>query len=245
MLYILAKNMVKCKVCNKEYKLINNFHLNTHGISNVDEYKSLYPNAKTCDDSYKTKISELTKLGMDNDVVKRKLKYKKTKEHLNKISKSITKLHKDGEYSEIYTKDRNDKISNAKKDYWKNNDTNIILTWLDDWIGSDDHIKMCKSNQLKASRKGRGRKISKPEKMFALELKSKNIKFKQQYEVDGYPFDFYIPSENLLIEIDGEFYHPLKESDCVYDLQKHNFKRDKLKTQVAIDNGYQLKRIRV
>jgi hypothetical protein len=36
----------------------------------------------------------------------------------------------------------------------------------------------------------------------------------------------------------------LKE-ECIYDMQKHNFERDKKKTKVALDMGYNLKRIRV
>lgn len=237
--------MITCEICKKEYKRINTFHLKTHNIKNEEEYLKLYPNALLMDSTYKENISKFTKKGMDNDVVRSKLKYPKTKEHLNKISNSIANLHKEGKYSNIYTIERNDKIAKAKTEYWKNNDSSIIKSWLKEWIGSDAHIKVCKSNQLKASRKSRGRKISKPEKAFALELKSKNIKFKQQYEVGGYVFDFYIPNEKLLIEIDGSFYHPLKEEDCIYDMQKNNFKRDIKKTKVAFDLGFDLKRIRV
>jgi very-short-patch-repair endonuclease len=237
--------MVKCRICNKKYKMITKNHLKRHNIEDLNQYKLLFPSAQIYDDGYLKKISELTKKGMNNPETKSKLRYKKTKEHIEKMSKSISNLHKEGYYDEIYTKERNDKISKAKKEYWKNNDTNIIQEWLSEWVGSEKHIEMCKSNQVKASRKIRGKKISKPEKEFALNLKSKNIKFKQQFEVGGYPFDFYIPSENLLVEIDGEFYHPLNEKDCIYDLQKHNFKRDKIKNKVAEENGYKLKRIRV
>jgi very-short-patch-repair endonuclease len=237
--------MIKCKICNKEYKRINIFHLKTHNILNETEYLSLYPKAKLYDSDYIKNISKFTKNGMNNDIVKSKLKYTKTKEHLDKMAKSISNLHKNGKYDNVYTIERNDKIANLKKEYWKINDTNIIQTWLKDWIGSEKHIEMCKSNQLKASRKIRGRKISKPEKAFALELKNKNINYKQQYELGGYVFDFYIPNENLLIEIDGSFYHPLKEEDCIYDMQKHNFNRDIKKTKVALELGFKLERIRV
>ena len=237
--------MIICEICKKEYKRINIFHLKTHNIKNEEEYLKLYPTALLMDDIYKENISKNTKKGMDNDIVKDKLKYKKTKEHLDKMANSISNLHKKGKYSNIYTIERNDKISKAKTKYWKNNDTSIIQTWLKEWIGSDAHINLCKSNQLKAFRKSRGRKISKPEKEFAKTLKDKKIKYIQQYEMGGYFFDFYIPEENLLIEIDGSFYHPLRIEDCVYDIQKNNFSRDIKKTKVALDLGFKLERIRV
>lgn len=237
--------MITCEICKKEYKRINIFHLKTHNIKNEQEYLKLYPNAKLMDSSYIENVSKFTKKGMDNDIVRNKLKYTKTKEHLDKMANSISNLHKNGKYSNIYTIERNNKIAKAKKEYWEINDTSIIQTWLKDWIGSDAHIELCKSNQQKAFRKAKGRKISKPEKEFAKTLKDKKIKYIQQYQTGGYYFDFYIPSENLLIEIDGSFYHPLTEKDCVYDIQKNNFNRDIKKTKVALDLGFKLQRIRV
>jgi very-short-patch-repair endonuclease len=237
--------MVTCQFCKKQFKRINIFHLKTHNIKDENEYLRLYPSAKLYCDEYLKNISNYTKMAMDTDIVKSKLKYKKTKQHMNKIANSIANLHKEGIYSNIYTKERNNKISIARKEYWKTNDTSIVKKWLSGWVGSDKHIQMCKSNQLKASKQSLKNKISKPEKEYAIKLKKDGIVFKQQYFLNGYFFDFYIPEQNLLIEIDGEFYHPLNEKDCVYKMQKDNFERDIKKTKVAIDMGYKLKRIRV
>ena len=140
---------------------------------------------------------------------------------------------------------RNEKISNSKKEWWASQDKSILDEWLSDYRGSDKHINMCKSNQKKATKAALGRKQSKPEIEFENKLKSEGINYKTQHYVGGYPFDFYLPDVNLLIEIDGEFYHPLTEEECIYDMQKHNFERDKKKTKVALDMGYNLKRIRV
>ena len=237
--------MVTCRICNKKYKQIQSSHLKKHGISNVSEYKKLFPNAKTTCEETRRKVSEGTKRGMDNEIVRNKLKYIKTTEHKQKIKKTVKQLHKNGVYGDIYTPERNEKISKYKTEYWKNNDTSIIQKWLGDYIGSERHIKLCKSNQKKATKAALSSKVSKSEKEFAKELKKEGIEFIQQYYVNQFPFDFYIPSKNLLIEIDGEFYHPLKESDCIYDIQKHNFERDIRKTKLAKDLGYNLKRIRV
>lgn len=145
----------------------------------------------------------------------------------------------------IITEERNKKISNSKKEWWKAQDKAILNKWLGEYRGSEKHIDMCKSNQLNATKRAIRSKISKPEKEYAKQLKKDGIEYKQQYFLNGYFFDFYLPKENLLIEIDGKFYHPLKEEDCVYEIQKHNFYRDIKKTKVALDMGFNLKRIRV
>jgi len=142
--------------------------------------------------------------------------------------------------------ERNKKISKGKGEWWSKQDKKKLMNeWLGDYIGSEKHIQMCKDQQKDATKAALGIKQSKPEKEYEKELRKQGIEYKTQYFVENYPFDFYIPSKNLLVEIDGEFYHPLKEEDCVYPMQKHNFKRDKLKTQIALDSGYELQRIRV
>ena len=138
--------------------------------------------------------------------------------------------------------ERNKKISEVQKLSWKSGrNTNH----LDEWRTSERNKNRLISQQKRATKSALGRKQSKPEKEYEKELRKQGIEYKTQYFVEQYPFDFYIPSKNLLVEIDGEFYHPLKEEDCVYPMQKHNFKRDIMKTKVALDSGYKLKRIRV
>lgn len=144
-----------------------------------------------------------------------------------------------------FKEERNKKVSEGKKKWWKSQDKSILNKWLGDYRGSDKHIEMCKSNQPKASKRAMRNKISKPEKDYAKKLNKEGIVYKQQYYLEGYYFDFYIPSKNLLIEIDGKFFHPLTEDDCVYPLQTRNFNRDKQKTKIANELGYELKRIRV
>lgn len=147
--------------------------------------------------------------------------------------------------SQNFTIERNKKVSIAKKEWWETQNKEILNEWLGEYRGSTKHIEMCKSNQIKATKAALGIKQSKSEIEFENKLKNENIEYYKQYYVGNYPFDFYLPNENLLIEIDGSFYHPLKEEDCVYDIQKHNFNRDIKKTKIALDNNYNLKRIRV
>jgi very-short-patch-repair endonuclease len=144
-----------------------------------------------------------------------------------------------------FSEERNIKVSEAKTKWWKTQDKSILNNWLSEYRGSDKHIEMCKSNQQIASKKAMRNKISKPEKEYAQKLNKEGVVYKQQYYLEGYYFDFYIPSKNLLIEVDGKFYHPLKIEECIYEIQKRNFIRDLKKNEVAKNNNYNLKRIRV
>jgi very-short-patch-repair endonuclease len=57
-------------------------------------------------------------------------------------------------------------------------------------------------------------------------------------------FDFYIPEHNILIEVDGNFYHcnPKFYNSPVCKTQTINIENDKLKNQWAQENGYELLR---
>lgn len=58
-------------------------------------------------------------------------------------------------------------------------------------------------------------------------------------------YDFYLPKYNILIEVDGDFYHcsPLKyPNGPICKTQEKNIKRDKQKNQWAKDNGFKLLR---
>lgn len=88
---------------------------------------------------------------------------------------------------------------------------------------------------------------SKLEEKFAKEfLEPLGIKYVYQYEARtiGRFFDFYIPDENLLIEVDGDFYHSY---GLVYEqmspMQKHNKRVDEEKNHWAAINCIPLLRI--
>lgn len=240
--------MVICQICQKQLKRINIFHLKTHKIKNEKEYLSLYPTANLFDENYIHNISNGTKLAMNNDEIKNKLRWKRTDEDNRKNSERIKKLWDSGfyQYDTMFNDERNKKVSEKKKEWWEGKDSKKLMKkWMSGYIGSEKHIKMCKENQKKATLASLSVRVSSEEKKFEEFLKSESKKYEKQFYVGQYPFDFYIPDENLLIEIDGTFYHPLTEKECIYNFQKHNFFRDKRKDKVALENGYRLKRIRV
>jgi very-short-patch-repair endonuclease len=89
---------------------------------------------------------------------------------------------------------------------------------------------------------------TKPEIKFAKILQKLNIQYIQSYTLPykkSYKvYDFYIPSKNLLVEIDGIYWHAknIKKSD-MNEVQKHNKNNDLLKNKLAKTNGYNLFRL--
>jgi very-short-patch-repair endonuclease len=84
---------------------------------------------------------------------------------------------------------------------------------------------------------------SKLEFTFADMLIGLGIDFIHQYEVDGFDYDFYIPAKNLLIEVDGDYWHghPDKFPE-LNAMQRKNKGLDRLKTKHAADRNFQLLR---
>jgi len=85
------------------------------------------------------------------------------------------------------------------------------------------------------------------EKTFAKILDKLNIKYQQFYYAESIKsfYDFYIPKYNLIIEVDGDFWHcnpNSKFSIPKYKTQKRNIIKDNIKNDWAIKNGYKLLR---
>jgi very-short-patch-repair endonuclease len=87
---------------------------------------------------------------------------------------------------------------------------------------------------------------SKLEKTFKLFLDILDIKYKQFLYAKPIKafYDFYLPEFNMIIEVDGDFWHcnPNKHPFPLYDSQKKNLERDQIKNQWAIENGYRILR---
>lgn len=85
------------------------------------------------------------------------------------------------------------------------------------------------------------------EKAFSKILDSLNIKYKSNFyakEIKAF-YDFRLPLTNLIIEVDGDFWHCNPDSKFntpKYKSQIKNLERDKEKNKWAKDNGYKLLR---
>lgn len=87
-------------------------------------------------------------------------------------------------------------------------------------------------------------KMTKPEIEVENYLKNNNIEYKYNYELCGKLYDFYIPSINTLIEVDGIYWHGKdKNLKDLSEVQLKNRKNDEIKNRLAVNNGYNIIRI--
>jgi len=91
--------MIKCEICKKEFKQINNSHLIEHGINKI-EYKKLFPKAKL----RKAWNLGLTKEGdervLKNSISSKKNHWSKDSKKREEIVKNISEKHKGKTISE-------------------------------------------------------------------------------------------------------------------------------------------------
>ena len=188
---------------------------------------------KRCSDTnYIKMISDATKKAVNISEVKEKfitmMKNRRNDlEYINKMSTSMKKAHLEGKWNHCYeSEERNKKISVRRKK-WIEENRNILIAGL----------KKGLFNYKKNS-------PNKFEQNLYDMLKSENIKYVPQYEVDNKFYDAYIPEYNTLIEFDGNFWHKNTLKECVYPIQIQNFKNDIHKNEIAINNGYKILRIK-
>lgn len=87
-------------------------------------------------------------------------------------------------------------------------------------------------------------KKTRPELDFEFWLKKNKIKYKSPFHLKGKLYDFYIPHKNMLIEIDGIYWHAKGVPDRqLNEIQKANKENDNIKNRLAKENGYTIMRI--
>lgn len=201
------------------------------------------------------KISIGTKKAMQREDVKEKLKYHHDKgvSETTRMKQSMSAkdrfINDPTIRNKIFTTDRNQKISIAKKQYWKDHPEErkrVGLIWK---ILKNRDETAWRDRLLKASKKGfekiyRGNGETSLEKKLYKFLDDNGIRYTRQYELCGKLFDAYLTEYNILLEFDGEFWHKKTLEECIYDFQKTSFYNDKLKTKIASDHNISLYRIR-
>ena len=111
---------------------------------------------------------------------------------------------------------------------------------------SPEHREQMKK-QLAINRRERltSGKMSKPERLMQEILEANGIPYTYQHELSGFFYDFHIEGTNVLIEVDGDFWHckpgsPYEEPKMPEQIK--NLANDKKKTAIAYANGYTLLR---
>lgn len=88
------------------------------------------------------------------------------------------------------------------------------------------------------------KKMTWPEREFKKLMKELKVTIVPQKIVMGKIFDFYIPSKNILIEIDGDYWHGNPELfEEQNGMQRRAAKNDAYKDVIAKGLGYEIERI--
>lgn len=88
------------------------------------------------------------------------------------------------------------------------------------------------------------RKQTKPERKIEEQLVALGVPFVREFSILMFDYDFYLPEENILIEVDGDFWHPGDIENATYNFQKKNYINDIKKNCIAKAKGIDIIRIR-
>lgn len=203
------------------------------------------------------KISDATKVGMADPSVKEKhmASVKRRSDNPDEWKRKLSDATKrqfanmtDEEKKVFYSDERNEKIRQKKLEYWEahpEEKARVAETWKK---VRDKNPEKWKKHLLSISQSGFeaawGKKNTELEVKYYEMLESLCIKFERQKEVGGKIFDAYLPEHNLLLEFDGDFWHPPSIDECQYDWQVSNFYNDRIKDNIAKTNEMRLIRVR-
>lgn len=108
-------------------------------------------------------------------------------------------------------------------------------------------ISSLKNNGLRKKKKkyvNKKSKNTKPELIVQGILQELGISYITQFELMGKYYDIFIEDKNLIIEVDGDYWHGKDISFTDMSLmQKRSFENDRYKDGIASINGYALIRI--
>ena len=142
-------------------------------------------------------------------------------------------------------KERNDKISKALKGRKRPKEVLDKLNegMLEYW-SKPENREQRRLSQVEHLRIRQVNTKSKLEQKFEDMMKEVGVQFLNQFPLDGYLFDFYIPKHNVLIEVDGDWYHcnPDIHPKPIHEIQKFVTENDNKKNEVVKDNNITLLR---
>lgn len=206
------QNKVQCKVCGKYFKAITNSHLKTHNMT-TEDYKETYQEEASFGnfDRFKEwRNSEENK----KQLKKMSEKVYSSTEIKARRKKAMLAAVKSEKYRKEQSERMKEYVQNNPEKYGWASDPDRITDWMrlsnyERWIiqygreEADIRLENWKSNNKIPS----SSKNTAPEIQFAAMLSEMEISYEQQYSVDRYYCDFYLPDYNLVIEVDGDYWH--------------------------------------
>jgi len=247
-----AGQLVQCKVCNIFMKSITNSHLKKHGMT-CGDYKEKFPESSMGDFSRfdKWRQSEENKVHM------------KKQNELIFSTPEIREKRKNNLSAIMATEDYRKNLSDSMKEYaktpaGKQRFSNKPVTnrmkmsnfqrWVNDF-GMDEAIKRQLDWQSKNVLPSNSRD-TKPELLVAEMLRCMSIRFIRQFSLPRIYCDFYLPDYNLIIEVDGDYWHANPSNFSANDLigskkikAQHIWELDTIKSEKIKAHGYNLMRI--
>lgn len=263
--------MFICMICHKQFGQITGKHLKSHGIATVAEYKTLYPNAETVrkrTDSEETlekkRIARTGKTHTQEAKDKIGAKHRgktRTAEEIDKWRTSYAEYLKENG-SPMTGKDRGEAFKKRMSEVAKARPPELVKQKLEQmWAArrgsnaTDEQRERYSQARLKYMEENPdklGMKLFNtiPELEFEKIIQSYKFEYRKFVKISNFNYDFLI--DTTIIEIDGPYHwnKNLYGSRAVSDNVKlaglaKTQARDAKKTKYALENGYQLYRIKV
>ncbi len=221
--------MYTCKICDKNYKQITNTHLKKHHVT-TSEYLKLFPDEK--DAIHNSGTIKLGQKPWNNGLTK------ETSEKVRFYFSENKMGPKNGMYKKTHTAEAR-KSMGEKRQGSGNGMYGISL--LTKWVTNLGEIEGRKKWEEYSERKStflKSTKNTRPNKKLKSILQEMNIKLIEEFRIvdendKNRYYDFYLPDYNILIEVDGIYWHNYP----------HGTENDKHKNKLAERNGYRLIRI--
>lgn len=244
-------------VCNKNFKRITEGHLNKHGIT-CREYVEEYPNVDLVSQESKLAYSNGTKKYFEahKEEAKRRAKSRIISlEGSLKRSKEMKQRWKENK-DQFITVERNNKVSKAKKEWWSNKSSEErsefikqkVVTKTRKNLGEEAYKAQLREKGIKGYqtlvKKGTEKILNNFEQEMIATLEQQGFKCIPQFEIDKWYYDCFIPEKNLIVEFDGDYWHPKTLVECNNTRLKRQWNIDRKKERIAREKGFNLVRVR-
>jgi len=245
-----AEQGYRCEVCNKYFKAITNSHLlRKHGMTTT-QYKEAYPDSLMGNfdrftdwresDENRANLRRMTEKVFSTDSVRNK-----RAQRARKATQTEAYRAEQSERMKKIAAERPESYSGHPPSDW------MKLSNYQRWeieFGTeeaDKRLVIWKSkNKLPSSSRN-----TKCEVKFANILRELGIDFQQQFSVSKFYCDFFLPDHNLVIEIDGDYWHAnparYKPDDLIGGkkmLASEIWERDAQREESIKESGYQVLR---
>lgn len=204
--------LIKCELCNTDFKSITNTHLKTKHKMTTDEYKLSFPNSKMISNAHFDKFAKwIYSDGNKNHCRKMNDISRHSQKRKDAVKKAVQSAEYRKNHSKVmkeYVNDHPESImwssitGSAHHHYGKSN----WQRWFEKY-GKDEADLRLQNWKYKNKIPG-GSRNTKIELKVKSILEDSGINYIHQYDkIKAYYVDFYLPDFNLVFEVDGDYWH--------------------------------------